>query len=111
IALRRPLQEVLGLITRAAGELLGDELVLLQLADAEHGGRLRTLASSGADAELLAELRGLTGSGPDGRAIAGDRLTVGGLRSVRTESSPALLRRGLQAALAASVHDESGAIG
>ncbi len=110
IALRRPLEEVLGLITRAAGELLGDELVLLQLADPEHGGRLRTVASSGADAELLAELRGVTGNGPDGRAVDEGLLTVGDLSSLRTQAGQALLERGLQA-LAAPVHDESRAIG
>jgi diguanylate cyclase (GGDEF)-like protein len=112
ITRRTPLQEILDLITEGAGELLGDEVVGLRLIDPEHPDRTRTVASSGVDAEmcLLVE-HGTVGEGVGGRAIAEDRLVVVDDYATLPHALQPFVDRGLQAAMAAPIHDEGTVIG
>ena len=112
ITLRAPLPEVLDLITAGARELLGDTIVRLRLLDAEDQRRTRTVAASGPECALqpYAEF-GLVGSGVGGMAIAQNRLVVVEDYAALPEAWPEFVERGLQAAMAAPIHDEGAVVG
>jgi diguanylate cyclase (GGDEF)-like protein len=109
---RTPLQEVLGLITEGAGELLGDEVVGLRVIEPGHPDRTRTVATSGVAPELLSQTEyGLVGSGAGGTAIAENRLVVVDDYAALPEALSPFVAQGLQTAMAAPIHDEGAVIG
>jgi diguanylate cyclase (GGDEF)-like protein len=114
ISRREPLQGVLETIVVAAGELLGDDAPALMLIDPDAPGWVNLAAQRGYD-ELLA-LPGCLGGrqrvgvGITGRAVAEDRLVVVEGQQSSDAFGP-LKDHGLQAAMAAPVHEDGRVIG
>jgi diguanylate cyclase (GGDEF)-like protein len=112
IVQRAALGEVLDGIVGGAAELLGDEVVGLRLVEAHNPSQMALVASAGVPDEMLPALkRARVGDGIGGRAIAEGRLVVDedyqssgyGLEAYRLD--------GLQAAMAAPVHENGVAVG
>ena len=112
IVRRAALQDVLDGIVAGAGELLGDEVSALRLVEPHNPSQMVLAAASGVPRDLLEVLRrGPVGEGVGGRAISDNRLIVeeryaswdGGLTAYRD--------RGLQAAMAAPVHENGVPVG
>jgi diguanylate cyclase (GGDEF)-like protein len=111
---REPLQSVLETIVGAAGELLGADAPALLLVDPDDPGWLNIAAQRGYD-EMLAHdaLRGRhrVGVGITGRAVAESRLIVVEDYQSATGATGPWRLYGLQAAMAAPVHEDGRAIG
>ena len=112
ISRREPLEGVLETIVGAAGELLGDDAPALVLIDPDDPGWLTIAAQHGYDA-VLAEDDGRhrIGVGVTGRAVAEARLIVVEDYPSMPDASGPWLRHGLQAAMAAPVHEDGRVIG
>src|SRR4051795_6395174 len=109
---RAALQDVLDGIVAGAAELLGDEVSVLRLVEPHNPGQMVLAAASGVPSDLLETIRrGPVGEGVGGCAIAQNQLVVqesyadweGGLDVYR--------ERGLQAAMAAPVHENGAPVG
>jgi diguanylate cyclase (GGDEF)-like protein len=109
---RAALQDVLDGIVAGASELLGDEISALRLVEPHNPSQMVLAAASGVPSDLMETLRrGPVGEGVGGYAIAENRLVVeesyagweGGLAPYR--------ERGLQAAMAAPVHENGAPMG
>ncbi|MCW2994776.1 MAG: hypothetical protein JWQ18_2271 [Conexibacter sp.] len=114
ISRREPLEGVLETIVGAAGELLGDDAPALVLVDPDDTGWLSFAAYSGYDAVLAADEdagRHRVGVGVTGRAVAEARLIVVEDYPSMPDARGAWLRHGLQAAMAAPVHEDGRVIG
>ncbi|WCB96665.1 hypothetical protein DSM104299_05430 [Baekduia alba] len=114
ISRREPLQGVLETIVGAAGELLGDDAPALLLVDPDDPGWLDVAAQRGYDAMLSADEchgRHRVGIGITGRAVAEARLIVVEDYQSGAEALGPWLRHGLQAAMAAPVHEDGRVIG
>jgi diguanylate cyclase (GGDEF)-like protein len=115
ISRREPLQGVLDSIVGAAGELLGDDAPALLLIDPDDPGWLNLAAQRGYE-ELLA-LPGCEGGrqrvgvGITGRAVTEGRLIVVEDYGSGPEVLGPWLAHGLQAAMAAPVHEDGRVIG
>jgi diguanylate cyclase (GGDEF)-like protein len=113
ISRREPLEGVLDTIVAAAGELLGDDAPALVLVDPDDPGWLVFAAQRGYDAVLADDdnSRHRVGVGVTGRAVAEARLiVVEDYQSIPDARAP-WLRHGLQAAMAAPVHEDGRVIG
>jgi diguanylate cyclase (GGDEF)-like protein len=109
---RAALQDVLDGIVGGASELLGDEISALRLVEPHNPSQMVLAAASGVPSDLMEVLRrGPVGEGVGGCAISENRLVVeesyadweGGLKAYR--------ERGLQAAMAAPVHENGAPVG
>jgi diguanylate cyclase (GGDEF)-like protein len=109
---RRPVNEVLEAITKAAADLLGDEIVGLRMLAPDDPTHWVLVASTGVPPELLAKVRrGRVGEGAGGRAIAEQRLIV--IDDYHTDEAalePFADRR-LQVAIAAPVREGGRVVG
>ncbi|MCA1696257.1 MAG: GAF domain-containing protein, partial [Actinobacteria bacterium] len=106
ISHRAPLQEVLDAITAGAGELLGDEVVGLRLLDPSDPEWMVLRSSSGLtrDQQIVLE-RAPVGEGAGGLAIKEKRLVIVDDYQADPQGFSALAESGLQAAMAAPVHE------
>jgi len=107
-----PREDVLDAIVAGARDLVGDPLVALRLVDPQRAGELRIVASAGIDrahAQAL-EVR-FTGQGATGRAFTEDRVVVIEDYSHAPEGHAALAPEGVEAAMAAPVHDQERVVG
>jgi diguanylate cyclase (GGDEF)-like protein len=113
ISRREPLEGVLETIVSAAGELLGDDAPALALVDPDDPGWLTFAAQRGYDAVLADDdgSRHRVGVGVTGRAVAEARLIVVEDYSSMPDARGPWLRHGLQAAMAAPVHEDGRVIG
>jgi K+-sensing histidine kinase KdpD len=107
-----PLQEVLDAITAGASELLDDEVVALRLIDEDDPSYSLMVSSCGLTQKLQEALRrGPIGWGAGGMAIHRNELVVIEDYSSSSESIEALAEDGLNAAMAAPVHEEGEVVG
>jgi diguanylate cyclase (GGDEF)-like protein len=113
ISRREPLEGVLETIVAAAGELLGDDAPALVLVDPDDPGWLTFAAQRGYDAVLASDngSRHRVGTGVTGRAVAEARLIVVEDYPSMPDARAPWLRHGLQAAMAAPVHEDGRVIG
>jgi diguanylate cyclase (GGDEF)-like protein len=112
ISRREPVQGVLETIVVAAGELLGDDAPALLLVDPDDPGSLTVAAARGYDdASVEAHHRRRVGEGLGGRAVAEDRLVVSEDYARSAEAMGGFVRDGVQAAMAAPVHEDGAVIG
>jgi diguanylate cyclase (GGDEF)-like protein len=112
ISRREPLEGVLETIVAAAGELLGDDAPALVLVDPDDPGWLTFAAQRGYDAVLAEDdSRHRVGVGVTGRAVAEARLIVVEDYPSMHDTRASWLRHGLQAAMAAPVHEDGRVIG
>src|SRR4051794_27468468 len=109
---RAALQDVLDGIVAGAAELLGDEVSVLRLVEPHNPQQMVLAAAAGVPSDLMEAIRrGPVGEGVGGRAISENQLVVeesyatwdGGLAPYRD--------RGLQAAMAAPVHENGLPVG
>jgi signal transduction histidine kinase len=106
ISHRAPLQEVLDAITAGAGELMGDEVVGLRLLDPGDHAWMVLRSSSGLTREQQIVLeRTPVGEGAGGLAIKEKRLVIVDDYQGDPQGFRALAESGLQAAMAAPVHE------
>ena len=102
-----PLQEVLDAITSGASQLLGDEVVALRLIDEDDPTHCVIVSSEGVKEELAEKVRRTpVGAGAGGRAIRENKLVVIDDYARSHDSIAALAQDGLQAAMAAPVHEK-----
>ncbi|HEX6712908.1 MAG TPA: EAL domain-containing protein [Thermoleophilaceae bacterium] len=112
IVQRAALSEVLDGIVTGAAELLGDEVVGLRLVEPHNPSQMALVASAGISDEMLDELkRARVGDGVGGRAIADGRLVVEEHYQSAGHALEAYRQVGLQAAMAAPVHENGVAVG
>jgi diguanylate cyclase (GGDEF)-like protein len=112
ISRREPLEGVLETIVSAAGELLGDDAPALVLVDPDDPGWLVIAAQRGYDAGLVEDgSRHRVGVGVTGRAVAEARLIVVEDYPSMVDARAPWLSHGLQAAMAAPVHEDGRVIG
>ena len=103
---RAPLEDVLQAIADSAGELIGDEVAGLRLVDDEDPTLMHTVASVGVAPARERRIKdGRVGDRAGGRAIAENRLVVVERYDAAPGSLPAFAADGLQAAMAAPVHE------
>src|SRR3954451_16382007 len=109
---RAALQDVLDGIVAGAAELLGDEVSVLRLDEPHNAAQMVLAAAAGVPSDLMEAIRrGPVGEGVGGRAISENELVVEESYS-RWESGLAAYReRGLQAAMAAPVHENGVPMG
>ncbi len=106
ISHRAPLQEVLDAITAGAAELLGDEVVGLRLFDPDDPEWMITRSVIGLTPELTASVeRTRVGDGAGGLAVKENRLVIVEDYTNAVQPVQALANEGLQAAMAAPVHE------
>ncbi len=112
ISRREPLQAVLEIIVAAAGELLGDDAPALLLVDPEEPEVLRLAAVRGFSDTVLETIRRrpIT-EGASGRSVVEDRLVVVEDYAHHADALPGLVVEGVQAAMAAPVHEDGKVIG
>ena len=109
---RAALQEVLDGIVAGAGELLGDEVSALRLVEPHNPTHMVLAAASGVPGDLMEAIRrGPVGEGVGGKAISENRLVVEESYSTWDEGLAAYRERGLQAAMAAPVHENGLPVG
>jgi diguanylate cyclase (GGDEF)-like protein len=109
---RAALQDVLDGIVAGAGELLGDEIAALRLVEPHNPSQMVMAAAAGVQGELLEALRrGPVGEGVGGRAISSAELVVQEAYSDWAGGFSVYRERGLQAAMAAPVHENGVAVG
>jgi diguanylate cyclase (GGDEF)-like protein len=114
IARRAPLQQVLDAIVSSAQDLLGtgSEVVTLRMIRAEDPATTFAVAAMGLRPELEAAVQvGRIGHGVSGRAIAEARLVVADRYDILDFPVPELIADGLQAAMAAPVHEDGAVVG
>ena len=112
ISHRAPLQVVLDAITAGAVELIDDSLAALRLVDPDAPTWMTVVSSCGVDAVLLDEVqRSTIDEGVGGQAIREDRLVVVVDYPASQVALPAFRTRGLQAAMAAPVHENGRVVG
>jgi diguanylate cyclase (GGDEF)-like protein len=112
ISRREPLQGVLEAIVGAAGELLGDDAPALLLVDPDDPGWMTVAASRGYEpATVEANRRRRVGQGVAGRAISEGRLIVAEDYLRSGDAMGGLVAHGVQAAMAAPVHEDGRVIG
>jgi diguanylate cyclase (GGDEF)-like protein len=109
---RAALQDVLDGIVTGASELLGDEISELRLVEPHNPAQMVLAAASGVPGDLLEVLRrGPAGDGLAGSAISENRLVVQERYAEWEDALPAYRERGLQAAMAAPVHENGVSVG
>src|SRR5436190_9111106 len=109
---RAALQDVLDGIVGGASELLGDEISMLRLVEPHNPSQTVLAATTGVPNELMEAIRrGAIGEGVGGIAIAEDSLFVQEGYSNWEGGLPAFRERGLQAAMAAPVHENGAPVG
>jgi len=112
IARRAPLEEVLESVVDLTNELLGDELIALFLRDPEDPDVLVIEACRGLDAATLdAGRRRRIGEGVAGLAVAENRLVVAEDYGAEKAAVPYFRDSGIEAAMAAPVHENGEAVG
>lgn len=112
IASRAALDEVFDAIVHGAGELLGDETVVLRLVSPDHPDHLDLVASTGVDPKLLPAMkRSRVGSGAGGRAISEGRLIAIEDYEATSDMVPQMVSDGIAAALAAPVFQRGQVVG
>jgi diguanylate cyclase (GGDEF)-like protein len=113
ISRREPLQGVLETIVGAAGELLGDDAPALLLIDPDDPGWLVVAASRGYAPGLVdaGMRRRRVGVGVAGRAVVEGRLILAEDYPQAVDALPAFVNAGMQAAMAAPVHEDGRVIG
>ncbi|HET9023489.1 MAG TPA: sensor domain-containing diguanylate cyclase, partial [Burkholderiaceae bacterium] len=109
---RAALQDVLDGIVAGASELLGDEISALRLVEPHNRTQTVLAAASGVSGDLMEALRrGPVGAGVGGRSIAENRLVVEESYADWEGGLPEYRERGLQAAMAAPVHENGEPVG
>ena len=109
---RAALQDVLDGIVAGASELLGDEVSALRLVEPHNPSQMVLAAASGVPGDMLEELRrGPVGEGVGGRAISENRLIVEEAYATSPNALAVYRTRGLQAAMAAPVHENGQPVG
>jgi diguanylate cyclase (GGDEF)-like protein len=109
---RAALQDVLDGIVTGAAELLGDEIAALRLIEPHNTSQMVLAAATGVPGDLLEAIRrGPVGQGVGGCAIADNRLVVEEQYSRWESGLEAYRQRGLQAAMAAPVHENGVPVG
>src|SRR4051812_26847476 len=109
---RAALQDVLDGIVAGASELLGDEVSALRLVEPHNNSQMVLAAASGVPNDLMEAIRrGPVGEGVGGQAIAENRLVVQESYAAWDEGISAYRERGLQAAMAAPVHENGAPVG
>ncbi|MDX6725390.1 MAG: hypothetical protein QOK49_195 [Baekduia sp.] len=112
ISRREPLSGVLETIVAAAGELLGEDAPALLLVDPDDPGWLTLAAARGYDEQTVAQQhRRRVGEGVAGRAVAEGRLIVAEDYGRSPDAMDALVTYGVQAAMAAPVHEDGHVVG
>ena len=107
-----PLNEVLDAITGGASQLLDDEVVGLRLIDEDDPAQCVIVSSCGLKEDLQGPLhRTPVGRGAGGRAITENRLVIIHDYSASREGLDVLVQDGLQAAMAAPVHENGEVVG
>ena len=106
------LGEVLDSITAGAKQLLGDGIVVLRLIDEDDPSHCVIVSDCGLREEFRPDLqRTPVGQGAGGRAIEENRLVVIQDYSASPAGLPVLAQDGLQAAMAAPVHEKGEVAG
>src|SRR4051812_46964159 len=109
---RAALQDVLDGIVAGASELLGDEVSALRLVEPHNPSQMVLAAASGVPGDLMESIRrGPVGEGVGGLAISKNALVVEESYSAWEGGLPAYRDRGLQAAMAAPVHENGAPVG
>jgi diguanylate cyclase (GGDEF)-like protein len=109
---RAALQDVLDGIVAGASELLGDEISALRLVEPHNPTQMVMAAATGVPGDLLGLMRrGVVGEGVGGRAISTGELNVNEDYSRWADGLDAFRARGLQAAMAAPVHENGVPVG
>jgi diguanylate cyclase (GGDEF)-like protein len=109
---RAALQDVLDGIVAGASELLGDEVSALRLVEPHNPTHMVLAAASGVPNDLIEAIRrGPIGEGVGGLAISENRLVVEENYSAWPAGLAAYRERGLQAAMAAPVHENGVPVG
>src|SRR3954467_9928412 len=109
---RAALQDVLDGIVAGASELLGDEVSALRLVAPHNPSQMVLAAASGVPSDLMEAIRrGPVGEGVGGAAIAENRLVVEESYADWENGLTAYRERGLQAAMAAPVHENGVPMG
>ena len=107
-----PLDEVLDAITIGANQLIGDGVVALRLIDEDDPSHCVIVSSCGLREELQVKLRRMpVGRGAGGRAIRENKLVVIHDYASSDAGLEALVNDGLQAAMAAPVHEKGDVVG
>jgi K+-sensing histidine kinase KdpD len=102
-----PLQEVLDAITTGASQLLGDEVAAIRLIDEDDPTHCVIVSYEGVKEDLADKVRRTpVGQGAGGRSIRENKLVVIDDYSRSKDSLAILARDGLQAAMAAPVHEK-----
>ncbi|MDQ4095744.1 MAG: GAF domain-containing sensor histidine kinase [Actinomycetota bacterium] len=107
-----PLDEVLDAITVGANQLIGDGVVALRLIDEDDPSHCVIVSSCGIREDIEVKLRRMpVGQGAGGRAIRENRLVA--IHDYETSDAglEALAKDGLQAAMAAPVHEKGEVAG
>ena len=112
ISARVPVEEVLDVIVRGAVELLGDDVAAVRRLDSDDPEYVEIIAAAGLSPTVsqLAR-RSPVGVGAGGRAIAEDALVVLEEYADAPDALPTFVASGLQAAMAAPVHEDGVVVG
>src|SRR3954447_17292763 len=109
---RAALQDVLDGIVAGAAELLGDEVSALRLVEPHNPQQMVLAAAAGVPNDLMEAIRrGPVGEGVGGCAISENRLVVEESYATWEGGLEAYRGRGLQAAMAAPVHENGVPVG
>jgi GAF domain-containing protein len=106
-----PFEEVVDAIVAGAHDLIGDEVVALRLLDRHDPGMFRVVASAGIDSARFIPITRTTDVGATGRAFKEGRVVVIEDYSASPEAHPSLASDGIEAAMAAPVHDHDEVVG
>jgi K+-sensing histidine kinase KdpD len=112
ISHRAPLQDVLDAITAGASDLLGAEVVGLEIVDPENPDRTILRSASGLELEMVERVRhGNVGEGAGGRAVKENQLVIIYDYANAPGAAQPLAEARLQAAMAAPVHERGQVTG
>ncbi|MEO6712172.1 MAG: GAF domain-containing protein [Mycobacteriales bacterium] len=112
ISQRVPLGQMLATITDAVHQLLGDDLIALRLLDPDDPDYLIVVSDSGVSPDIFNEVRRTpVGAGVGGRAVAEDALVVVDDYPTEAAALEAFVTTGVQAAVAAPVHEQGVVVG